>query len=119
MPTVIIERKKIHHLYIWAVPFTNIILNMMPISPFNTGANLMVALFAVVIPIIFWFLDRDFIRSAGYQVPRWGWIFLMPIYVWKRDTLIGKGRAGFIGYIILFLLAVFLRAVQSTYDLDY
>lgn len=35
-------------------------------------------------------LDTRKIMDSGHTAPSWGWLFFVPVYLWKRDTLTQK-----------------------------
>jgi len=69
----------------------------------------------LVLNIVLCVLDEHKLRSAGYETPNRFWVFLIPVYLWKRAGLLKQKKYYFLGWIVAFILSIFLttRVNQS------
>lgn len=45
---------------------------------------IVLSLISPIVALIFFIVDRGFLKNQGAFCPHWGWIFLPPVYVFKR-----------------------------------
>lgn len=53
-------------------------------------------------------LDERKLKAAGHESPVIWWIFLIPVYLWKRATLLNHKKHYFWGWIIVFILSILI-----------
>jgi len=58
------------------------------------------------------FLDERELKNAGYSAPTAFWAFLVPVYLWRRDTQFSKWRPRFLTWLAALVLATFLDSSQ-------
>jgi hypothetical protein len=59
----------------------------------------------IIFNILFAVWDDIKLRSAGYKLFPW-YIFLIPVYLWQRATILGQSRAYFWVWIVVFILTL-------------
>lgn len=64
--------------------------------------------FCINVAALIFLVDRDrgVLEDAGLTPPNLWWCLLMPVYVWKRCTVIGKGRWFWVLWIVLSVLVL-------------
>jgi len=55
--------------------------------------------------VIFFSIDEKWLKKSGYEPPTSWWILLIPVYLWKRGTVVGDGRGYFIVWWVAFVLS--------------
>jgi len=50
-------------------------------------------------------LDERKLKAAGHDAPNTVWAVLIPVYLWKRATLLNQKRHYFTGWIVAFILS--------------
>jgi hypothetical protein len=71
------------------LPLANMVLMVLH-QPYRVPGAVMLALYVVLMVA-----DRQTLRNAGETPPSLGWALLVPAYLWRRATLLGKGRSMF------------------------
>lgn len=51
--------------------------------------------------------DERMLKKAGYPTDKMGGAWLVPVYLYKRATVLGQSRASFIVWTVLFVLSLF------------
>ena len=77
----------------------------------------------LIISLLFaiWFFinDRRYLRSINVFVPHWGWFFIFPVYIYKRQNRNGWSKKYFWYYLLinvaLIVLMVIIGANQNPY----
>lgn len=61
--------------------------------------------------------DRKFLRASGGWVPHWGWFFLAPVYILRRQQLNHLPLVYFWGHILMWIVsnAAALIILQAIY----
>jgi len=63
-------------------------------------------------------LDERNLKMAGLSAPNTFWILLVPVYLWKRDSLFGKWRPRFLLWCAAFTAAFMLDSTQYVIGAD-
>ncbi len=96
--------KDVDNKYIWAVvavPIVGVIVE------FFVGTEL-VWLY-LTLNIVCCILDGRKLKASGHKAPEAGWAFLIPVYLWKRATLLHHNkRIYFWGWIAAFVLSILI-----------
>ncbi|WP_017345338.1 hypothetical protein [Pantoea sp. A4] len=52
--------------------------------------------------------DRKYLRSVNAYVPHWGWFFLFPVYLFKRQRHNGVGLLWFWMWFVSYVITMFI-----------
>lgn len=104
-----INAKSIDNRFVWAIAFLPVLYLFTDIIFSNV--NILTSLIPFLLNSIFWILDKNRLRSAGYNVGRWNlWgFFIMPVYLFIRAYKIDKRY----GYAITFIISLFICAILA------
>lgn len=64
--------------------------------------------------VLFCSLDELYLKKAGLKPPNAFWVFLVPVYLWQRDSLFGKWRPRFLVWVGAVVLAAMFDSNQYT-----
>lgn len=105
--------KYVDNRFAWAIvaiPLIGIVIE------FLTGSEL-VWLY-IVLNIVFCIMDAIRIEKAGYRAPvKWA-AFLVPVYLWKRASLLNQKRYHFAGWIAAIALSIFISVKSDKFNLE-
>lgn len=85
-----------------AVPFVGIILELL------FGREL--GLLYLVANILLCLYDRRRLGEAGYTIPSGWWALLVPIYLWKRSSLLGQKQIFAAAWLVAFVASLVLSS---------
>ena len=69
--------------------------------------------------MIFCSLDERHLKQAGLDAPSAFWMLLVPVYLWRRDSLFGKFRPRFWLWCVALVTAVVLDSTQYTIGAEF
>ncbi len=55
-------------------------------------------------------LDAKSLKGAGHAAPATGWTFFIPVYLWKRASILKQSRANFAAWCVTLLLSIGISA---------
>jgi hypothetical protein len=64
--------------------------------------------------VLFCVLDEKRLKAAGHKAPPGWWALLVPVYLWKRATLLRQNRLVFASWCASFVASVFLLGSLET-----
>jgi hypothetical protein len=88
------------------VPIVGAIVEMLTGADASAGIGVILAYFAVNTLLCIW--DETRLKKAGHDAPCIWWIFLIPVYLWKRAKKLNQKRSYFWAWIFLFILSLFV-----------
>lgn len=56
--------------------------------------------------------DEKNLKAAGYDAPHLGWTLLIPVYLWKRATILGQKKNYFYAWIIVFVISMIAGSIS-------
>ncbi|KAB5618607.1 DUF4339 domain-containing protein [Pseudomonas putida] len=54
--------------------------------------------------------DEKRLKAAGHSAPTTWWVFLIPVYLWKRANLLGQNKNYFYAWVAAFVVSLFLAS---------
>ena len=60
-------------------------------------------------------LDEKRLEAAGYKAPAIGWVFLVPVYLWRRASLLNHKQSYSLAWIGAFVVACFLNPLSNPF----
>lgn len=107
-----ISGERVNNNFVWVVafaPIIGLILTEIAIGMFNVRANHIDTCFNIIviaINVTFCILDERELKKAGHDTSKFQkwWMFLIPVYLYKRAKRLNQGLAYFIVWIVCFSL---------------
>lgn len=88
------------------VPIVGSIVEMLTGVDASTGIEVILAYVAVNTLLCIW--DESRLKKAGHDAPSIWWIFLIPVYLWKRAKKLNQKRSYFWAWIFMCILSLFV-----------
>ncbi|VXC72375.1 conserved membrane hypothetical protein [Pseudomonas sp. 8Z] len=99
-----LHAKSVSDLWVWAIAISP--LAFLLLDP--TSLYLPLIIMGVLIALVA--LDRRVLGEAGYALPSFIWLFLVPIYLYKRSKYAKKNQAPLIGWFIAMVASLMVSA---------
>lgn len=61
---------------------------------------------SILINLFLFIRDRNYLKESGAFVPHWGWFFITPVYIYKRQNRNGLSKKYFWYYILMNILVI-------------
>ena len=63
--------------------------------------------------------DYQILTSRGFRTPAWAWaVFLIPVYLWRRCTILRQSRHYFAAWVLSFVVSIALIQVFDHNDIE-
>lgn len=108
--------ENIDNKYVWAVaavPIVGAVLEFLLADTLGLGTLLLFLLPNIALCS----LDERKLKKAGHKKPDKFWVFIVPVYLWKRAGLVNQNRSYFWAWVVVFALSIVLSDVVFA-DID-
>lgn len=98
---------EVYNLYVWlvvAMPIVGALLELLFIDILGEASFLLYLVPNVVLCV----LDERKLKAAGHQAPSSWWCLIIPVYLWKRATLLKQKRHYFWGWMAALVISFFI-----------
>ena len=93
-----------------AVPIAGVIIDLI------AGATLFLP--SIIANIVLCMLDEKKLKAAGHTAPAHWSIFIVPIYIWKRATLLNQKKHYFSAWVTAFIISIILSMSGAQADIE-
>ncbi len=90
--------------FVWAI--VPVPLVAVVIEAFDPSAQTLSLVVTVGLNILLAVLDGKRVQAAGHAAPPASWAMLIPVYLWKRATLVKQSRVNFAAWCGAFVLSI-------------
>lgn len=107
----------VYNLYVWlvvAIPIVGAILELLLFDVLGAAS----ALLYLVPNVVLCVLDERKLKAAGHQAPSSWWCLIIPVYLWKRATLLKHKKHYFWGWVAAMVISIFITIGGSEAALE-
>lgn len=98
--------------FVWGIVSVPIIGSALELLFFG-AATLASSLLYIIPNIALSLIDEKRLKKAGHQAPNTFWVLIVPVYLWKRATLLKQSRNYFFAWIATLIISMFITAGGS------